>query len=74
MEERIAVMLPLLNEKQRRIFLANEAIAYGYGGIAKAAQFSGASRNTIKQGIAEIESGKIDNDRVRKVCEILKPN
>ena len=29
MEERIKTMLPLLNEYQRRIFLASEAMAYG---------------------------------------------
>ena len=31
MKERIAMMLPLLNEKQKRLFLASEAIAYGRG-------------------------------------------
>ena len=35
MEERIKMMLPYLNEIQKRIFLANEAIAYGRGGIAE---------------------------------------
>jgi len=28
-EEKIKMMLPLLNEKQRRIYLASEAIAIG---------------------------------------------
>ena len=31
MEERIRIMLPLLDERQRRIFLAAEAKAYGRG-------------------------------------------
>ena len=31
MEERIKTMLPLLNEYQRRIFLASEAMSYGWG-------------------------------------------
>jgi hypothetical protein len=31
MEDRIKMMLPLLDEKQRRLFLASEALAYGYG-------------------------------------------
>lgn len=34
MEERIRIMLPLLDERQRRIFLAAEAKTYGRGGIS----------------------------------------
>ncbi|MDR2758033.1 MAG: hypothetical protein LBB78_01485, partial [Spirochaetaceae bacterium] len=48
MEERIKMMLPLLDEKQRRSFLASEALAYGYGGIAMAQRLSGMSKNTMK--------------------------
>jgi transposase len=66
MEERITMMLPQLNEKQKRLFLASEAIAYGSGGIAQVIRISGVSRNTIKRGIAELKSGVI-NERVRKV-------
>ena len=45
MKERIAMMLPLLNEKQKRLFLASEAIAYGRGGIVEVIKYSGASHN-----------------------------
>lgn len=55
MEERIKMMLPQLNEFQKRLFLASEAIAYGRGGIAKVIRFSGVSRNTIKRGIIELK-------------------
>ena len=66
MEERIAMMLPQLNEKQKRLFLASEAIAYGRGGIAEVIRLSGFSRNTIKRGINEIK-GEIEYDgRIRK--------
>ena len=34
-EEKIAVMLPLLNEKQRRIYLASEAMAIGRAALLK---------------------------------------
>jgi|GEM_PF-3878084 len=57
MEERILMMLPHLNEMQKRLFLASEAIAYGRGGIAEVIRISKASRNTIKKGIAELKSG-----------------
>jgi hypothetical protein len=44
-EERIRNTMSLLNEKQRRLYLANEAKAIGYGGI---------SRVTITRGLNEI--------------------
>jgi len=66
MEERIMAMLPHLNEKQRRLFLANEALSYGRGGIAAVIRCTGASRNTIKRGINEIKSGLPSSERQRK--------
>jgi len=52
---RINTMLPQLNERQRRLFLATEAKAIGYGGITKVSDISGVSRVTITQGIHELE-------------------
>lgn len=67
MEERIKTMMPFLDEKQRRIFLASEALSYGYGGISKVSGISGVSIPTIRRGIKEIQSGQvIENGRVRK--------
>jgi len=54
--ERIRNTLPLLNEYQRRIYLANEAKAIGRGGITQVSAVSGVSRVTITQGMAEINS------------------
>ena len=54
-ENRILTMLPLLNEKQRRLFLAAEAKAVGHGGISQISRVSGVSRVTIKQGIKDLE-------------------
>jgi hypothetical protein len=34
MEKRIRRMMPLLDERQKRLYLANEAIPYGRGGIS----------------------------------------
>jgi hypothetical protein len=50
-------MLPLLDERQRRLYLANEAKAIGYGGISQVSRISGVSRVTITQGMAEISKG-----------------
>jgi len=66
MEKRIKMMLPNLNEMQKRLFLASEALAYGRGGIAEAIRISGVSRNTIKRGINELKSGNIQEDKIRK--------
>ena len=54
MENRIKTMLPLLNERQRRIYLASEALSYGRGGISRVSEISGVTPNTIRHGIAEI--------------------
>ena len=67
MENRIQRMLPMLNERQRRIFLASEAMSYGYGGISRVSEISGVSIPTIRQGIAEIRAGEIaGNGRIRR--------
>jgi hypothetical protein len=47
--------LSLLNEKQRRLYLANEAKAIGRGGIKEAHEVSGVSRVTIIKGLKEIK-------------------
>ena len=54
--ERISNMLPLLDERQRRLYLANEAKAIGYGGISQVSRITGVSRVTITQGLTEINS------------------
>jgi len=54
--ERILNTLPMLDERQQRLYLANEAKAIGYGGISQVSKVSGVSRVTITQGMAEINS------------------
>jgi hypothetical protein len=54
---RIARMLPILDERQRRIFLATEALALGHGGVKTVSEISGVSRVTIIEGKKEITSG-----------------
>ena len=59
-KEKIKMMLPLLNEKQRRIYLASEAVAIGRGGITAVSRVSGVSRSVITAGIKEINEGNTD--------------
>jgi hypothetical protein len=66
---RIKTILPILDERQRRIFLAMEARAFGYGGVSCVSEISGVSRVTITQGIKEIENQNVtiqNNGRCRK--------
>ena len=58
-ETRIATMLPILDEYQRRIFLASEAQMLGYGGISCISRISGISRVTITYGINEIKNQNV---------------
>jgi len=65
-EDKIMTMLPLLNERQKRIYLATEAVALGRGGIKELSQLTGVSQTTIIKGKQEIESGEpLDNIAIR---------
>ena len=49
-------ILPHLDERRRRFYLASEAVALGHGGIAAVAAASGTSTATIARGIAELDA------------------
>ena len=49
--ERLA---PTLDERSRRLFLANEAQQFGYGGSDAVARAAGVSKGMIRRGIAEL--------------------
>jgi hypothetical protein len=52
------VILPHLDERQRRLVLAAEARSLGHGGISLVARASGISRVTITAGVSELDSGE----------------
>ncbi len=62
---KLSVILPELNERQRRMLIAVEAKAFGRGGIQSLARITGVSRQTIYNGLQDIEK-KSDNDRIRR--------
>ena len=65
---KLAVVLPHLNEKQRRILIAAEANDLGYGGIQRLSDLTGVSRPTIYRGIRDLNEsgkGKAPQDRIR---------
>jgi hypothetical protein len=56
-----------LDERGRRLFAANEALAHGFGGVTAAAAATGLARSTINRGIRELRSGQNPiGNRVRR--------
>ena len=65
LKEKLANVVPFLNEKQRRILAASEAKAHGRGGIQTVSRVMGMSRQTIYRGLWDIEENDLSK-RVRK--------
>jgi len=64
--KKLAMVIPHLNEKQRRLLMAAEAKILGWGGISKVAKATGVSRVTIHKALAEVEGKKRITERIRK--------
>jgi hypothetical protein len=54
---RFQVVLPHLNERQRRLLLGQEARLLGHGGVRAVALVAGASEATVRSGVFELEAG-----------------
>src|SRR3972149_10619724 len=65
LQTRLTEIFPFLNEKQRRVLAASEAKSFGRGGIQTVARISGISRQTIYNGLADLEEGNV-SDRIRR--------
>jgi hypothetical protein len=59
-------MLPLLDEKQKRIYLATEVVGLGRGGLKAVHELTGVSRTTIISGKKELLERNIEHSRIRK--------
>jgi hypothetical protein len=56
-----------LTERQKRLWCAGEAIVLGYGGVSTVSRATGISRQTIHQGIKELEHNqRLSKGRVRR--------
>ena len=64
---RFAVLLPHLDERQRRLALATEARLLGHGGVRWVARIAGVSETTVRRGVWELEAGTgpVPDGRVR---------
>ena len=65
-EDGISKLYNTLNEKNRRLYAAIEALKVGHGGISYIANIVGCSRKTIARGIRELQS-LTDGDREKRV-------
>lgn len=59
-------LLPLLNESQKRLYVAEKAISLGRGGVSYLSRLTGISRTTITKGIGELQSG-IDSEQATSI-------
>lgn len=86
-EQRILTLLKMMDERQKRIFLAGEAADMGRGGISELSRLTGVSRTTITSGMQEYEelqeskedpflrAGKVRKDGGgRKLIEEINPD
>ena len=55
---RFEVLMPHLNERQRRLLLATEARLLGHGGVRAVARVAGVSETTVRAGVFELEQGE----------------
>jgi hypothetical protein len=63
LETKILMMLPCLDERQTRIYLALESLALGVGGAEKVSIISGVANSRIYRAIKEIKTGEyLDGD------------
>jgi len=63
---KFGVILPHLDERQRRLLLGAEARALGHGGIRLVARAAGVREATVSLGAAELEAGERPLGRVRR--------
>jgi hypothetical protein len=71
-ERKFELLKPVLNERQRRLWAAAEALAIGHGGITRVAEATGMDVRTLRAGIQELRAreagrpGPLDPDQVRR--------
>jgi Rhodopirellula transposase DDE domain len=64
---RFGRLAPYLDERARRLFVANEALSAGWGGITAVSEATGVARSTIGRGLAELGSDNVQlAGRVRR--------
>jgi hypothetical protein len=65
--EFFSTVMPMLDERQRRVLTGASAKMLGRGGVSVVSRAAATCRNTIITGAREIESGGSPSERVRRV-------
>jgi transposase len=62
-------LLPMLNERQRRLYAAQKVLELGHGGLKQVHEWTGLSRPTLLKGLAELQGEKegAEPERIRRV-------
>lgn len=66
LRRKLDVVVPWLNERQRRLLYAAGARRLGHGGIAAVAGAAGVSGGCVRRGMVELEDGEEPSNRVRR--------
>ena len=61
------VLLPHLDERQRRLVIGAEALSLGHGGSRRVAAAAGVREGTVSRGAAELDSGQDLLGRLRRL-------
>ena len=73
LDVKFAALLPHLDERQRRLYLASEAQALGHGGIAAVARLAEVSESTLVRGREELAGALVMPGRTRRPGGGRKP-
>jgi hypothetical protein len=61
------MLAPLLNERDRRLFLGAEAACLGYGGVSIVSRATGVCRETVAEGVKDVtEPERLAAGRIRR--------
>jgi hypothetical protein len=63
---KFSVMVPVLDERARRLWAAAESVAIGYGGDALVSAATGLAGETIRKGRRELARGVAVTTRIRR--------
>jgi hypothetical protein len=66
LQESIHVLLSVLNEKQRRLYLGLESIRLGHGGDFEVARMAGVNVKTVAQGRRQLLARNVTAERIRE--------
>ncbi len=66
LHESIHVLLAVLNEKQRRLYLGLESIRLGHGGDFEVARVAGVNVKTVAQGRRQLLARNVTSERIRE--------